>query len=296
MGENEMRTLADALWVYFKEKYLLPYLSDSVCFFQATVTTAPSGGVIGVQRPFDNAITLPYAWSASTLAVGDQCTVLMFGDMSNCIVIGDGMLGEPGIYVTKAGLLGSTGQATDNTMTQKAISDALSGLQPSISGTAGQYVGFDANGDPEAQSPDISPAIGSTALITSGGVYHGLASKAPLASPSLSGTPTAPTAAEGTNTTQIATTAFVTTAIKKYSLAFTTADWVADVPSGYYLEVSASSHKCGADFVADVYQEKGASYIKMYGYPSEGWTLFVDASGNINLVSETPFSGKLVIR
>jgi hypothetical protein len=37
--------------------------------------------------------------------------------------------------------------------------------------------------------------------------------KAPLASPALTGSPTAPTAAGGTNTTQIATTAFVTTAV-----------------------------------------------------------------------------------
>ena len=37
-------------------------------------------------------------------------------------------------------------------------------------------------------------------------------SKADIASPTLSGTPLAPTAAEGTNTTQIATTAFVKTA------------------------------------------------------------------------------------
>lgn len=36
-----------------------------------------------------------------------------------------------------------------------------------------------------------------------------LAAKAPLASPALTGTPTAPTASAGTNTTQIATTAFV---------------------------------------------------------------------------------------
>lgn len=36
--------------------------------------------------------------------------------------------------------------------------------------------------------------------------------KAPLASPALTGTPTAPTAASGTNTTQIATTAFVAAA------------------------------------------------------------------------------------
>lgn len=40
-----------------------------------------------------------------------------------------------------------------------------------------------------------------------------LPAKAPLASPALTGTPTAPTAANGTNTTQIATTAFVTSAI-----------------------------------------------------------------------------------
>lgn len=40
-----------------------------------------------------------------------------------------------------------------------------------------------------------------------------LAAKAPLASPGLTGTPTAPTAAPGTNTTQLGTTAFVTAAV-----------------------------------------------------------------------------------
>lgn len=40
-----------------------------------------------------------------------------------------------------------------------------------------------------------------------------LAAKAPLASPAFTGTPTAPTPASGTNTTQIATTAFVQSAI-----------------------------------------------------------------------------------
>jgi hypothetical protein len=45
--------------------------------------------------------------------------------------------------------------------------------------------------------------------------------KAPLASPPLTGTPTAPTAAPGTNTAQLATTAFVTAAIggaKKFAI------------------------------------------------------------------------------
>lgn len=42
---------------------------------------------------------------------------------------------------------------------------------------------------------------------------NALASKAPLASPALAGTPTAPTAVPGTNTTQLATTAFVRAAL-----------------------------------------------------------------------------------
>lgn len=43
-----------------------------------------------------------------------------------------------------------------------------------------------------------------------------LALKAPLASPTLTGTPAAPTASPGTNTTQIATTAFVTAAVSTF--------------------------------------------------------------------------------
>ena len=45
--------------------------------------------------------------------------------------------------------------------------------------------------------------------------------KAPLASPALTGTPTAPTASSGTNTTQIATTAFVQTAVSTKQNAIT---------------------------------------------------------------------------
>ena len=45
------------------------------------------------------------------------------------------------------------------------------------------------------------------------GLQTALDAKAPLASPALSGTPTAPTAAAGTNTTQLATTAFVAAAM-----------------------------------------------------------------------------------
>ena len=43
--------------------------------------------------------------------------------------------------------------------------------------------------------------------------FSTLAGKAPLASPNFTGIPLAPTASASTNTTQIATTAFVTTAV-----------------------------------------------------------------------------------
>jgi hypothetical protein len=56
-------------------------------------------------------------------------------------------------------------------------------------------------------------ASGSTDLVRKSQLDTLLAAKAPLASPALTGTPTAPTAAAATNTTQIATTAFVQEAL-----------------------------------------------------------------------------------
>ena len=73
------------------------------------------------------------------------------------------------------------------------------------------------NGKQATLTFDSTPTESSTHPVTSGGVYTALSSKAPLASPALSGTPTAPTASAGTNTTQLATTAFVNTAVSSSS-------------------------------------------------------------------------------
>ena len=63
----------------------------------------------------------------------------------------------------------------------------------------------------------INTSIGAspsdTVLLSEKAINTALSLKAPLASPDLTGTPTAPTATAGTNTTQIATTAFVKTAV-----------------------------------------------------------------------------------
>lgn len=68
---------------------------------------------------------------------------------------------------------------------------------------------------------------------------------APLASPTLTGTPTAPTATAGTNTTQIATTAFIAAALAPYaplaSPAFTGAPTVPTATAGTNTTQAAST-------------------------------------------------------
>ena len=58
----------------------------------------------------------------------------------------------------------------------------------------------------------VNGATNLSAYATTSALTTGLVAKAPLASPTFTGTPAAPTAAVGTNTTQVATTAFVTAA------------------------------------------------------------------------------------
>lgn len=65
-------------------------------------------------------------------------------------------------------------------------------------------------------APDVNSVFGRTGLITgqTGDYSVGqVTGAAPLASPTLTGTPSAPTAAPGTNTTQVASTAFVADAL-----------------------------------------------------------------------------------
>ena len=68
-----------------------------------------------------------------------------------------------------------------------------------------------------------------------------IATKANLASPSLTGTPTAPTASSGTNTTQLATTAFVTTAVAASSVGKATVNGHAYPVGSIYTSVVSTN-------------------------------------------------------
>lgn len=60
---------------------------------------------------------------------------------------------------------------------------------------------------------ELTDKVSATIATTNTSVADALAAKAPLVSPTFTGTPAAPTATVGTNTTQVATTAFVKTAV-----------------------------------------------------------------------------------
>lgn len=62
-------------------------------------------------------------------------------------------------------------------------------------------------------APTASQGTSTTQIATTAFVNQELSVKAPLDDPAFTGTPSAPTASAGTNTTQLATTAFVTAAV-----------------------------------------------------------------------------------
>ena len=68
-----------------------------------------------------------------------------------------------------------------------------------------------ATGNPLADGAIAASEVSGLATVATSGAVADVTGAAPLASPTFTGTPSAPTASAGTNTTQIATTAFVQT-------------------------------------------------------------------------------------
>ena len=111
-------------------------------------------------------------------------------------------------------------------------SSTFSVTQPTITVTPSQtYLGATASGT--AVGANGTAAVGTgTTWARADHVHPTDTSRAPLASPEFTGTPIAPTAAAGTNTTQIATTAFVKKAVED-------ALFVAEYGVTTYAEISA---------------------------------------------------------
>lgn len=144
-------------------------------------------------NPGAKTITLTRGYAGSTPkvhALGHTLTHIVTGPYLNALAPIDspGFTGTPTVPTAAPGT--NTTQAASTAFATAAIA-ALVASSPATLDTLNEL----------ATALGNDPNFATT-------ITNLLATKAPLASPALSGTPTAPTAAPGTNTTQLATTAF----------------------------------------------------------------------------------------
>lgn len=120
-------------------------------------------------------------------------------EATESLIAGAAPLASPTFTGTPAAPTAAPGTNTTQLATTAFIQAAIAALVDSSPGTLDTL-------------NELAAALGDDANFAAT-LTAALADKAPLASPALTGTPTAPTAAGGTNTTQIATTAFVGAAV-----------------------------------------------------------------------------------
>lgn len=236
------------------EVEFLLYGDDTGAANAYAITLSPAativkGSVIAVKAA--NANT-----GASTLAI-DGGTPIAITARGAALSGGEIPAGQIFVVIydgTNLELIGVSKPGGTNHQTQINSSGAFAGVGP---GTAGQYL--------RSGGASADPGFDSIAEFEVTGLVSDLALKAPLASPALTGTPTAPTAAAGTNTTQLATTAFVEGEV---------ADGKGLVSSaGVTIDGGGSTPSTGS---------KGFLQVP-FGCTITGWTLLADASGSAQI-------------
>ena len=152
-----------------------------------------------------------------TITKGDGTTVSFDASYSNATTSAAGLMSA----ADKAALEGLTttgGQPnvietvkvkTSSTNTTTLTPDSNKAVTVDVSGKADKATTLSGYGITDAKIAGGVITLGSNTITP----VTDVSDKAPLASPALTGTPTAPTAAADTNTTQIATTAFVQTVV-----------------------------------------------------------------------------------
>ena len=120
------------------------------------------------------------------------------------------------------------------------------------------------------------PSTGIPASDIASGVIPDVSGKANIASPSFTGTPTAPTASAGTNTTQIATTSFVATAVNNAIAGVTGISYsvVSSLPASgsvgviYLVSNSGSGNNTYDEYiwVSNKFEKIGSTDVDLSGY------------------------------
>lgn len=127
---------------------------------------------------------------------------------------------------------------------------------------------------------DGTAAVGTELAFARGDHRHPTdTSRAPIASPEFTGTPTAPTATSGTNTTQIATTAFVSAAVSGKADSSTTLAGYG-ITNAYTKTETDTAISTAISALGNLYEYKGsvATYANLPASPSTGDVYNVEAA------------------
>jgi|GEM_PF-376477 Phage-related tail fibre protein len=195
----------------------------------SNLDTTISDGEITAAKLADSAVTnvklAANAVTGAKMANGTvTATQLADGAVTSAKLADSGVSAGSYRSVTVDGKGRVTGGTNPTTLSGYGITDAAPLASPALTGTpTAPTAAADKNTTQLATTAFVIGQAGSTAPTMNGTVAAGSSLKyaradhvhptdttrAPLASPALTGTPTAPTAAVGTNTTQLSTTAFV---------------------------------------------------------------------------------------
>lgn len=164
------------------------------------------------RRAAGGAAGAPASLAAAELAYNEQDDTLYYGKGDNAgVATSIPAIGGPGAYLSLAGTQTVTGAKTFTGGV--ALGTGASATTPAADtnttalATTAFVLGQAGNALPVMSG--TAAAGSATRLARQDHVHPTDTSRAPLASPTLTGTPAAPTAAADTNTTQLATTAFV---------------------------------------------------------------------------------------
>lgn len=216
-------------------------------------------------------------------------------------VIQDGAMATTTYYGQT--ILSSSTSSTSETVaaTSKAVNDVMSAIpsasttSPSMDGTASY-----GSGTTWARADHVHPTDTSRAPTShaSSATTYGTGTSSNYGHLKLSDSTSSTSGTSGgTAATPSAVKAAYDLASGKanvYSMTFTTYNW-----SSQKITLNASTHGCGTAPMVQVQRLNGTSYEIYYGYPSSGWKVAIDSSGNITLsvpASGDEFSGRLVVR
>lgn len=158
--------------------------------------------------------------------------------------------------------------ASKITSGQLALAQGGTNADLSATGGASQFL--------KQSSAGAAVTVGTIAESDVASLTTDLAAKAPLASPTFTGTPAAPTATAGTNTTQLATTAFVATSFAPLSAPTFTSGVTADnltlsnnAANGLIINCTLSS---GSPFI--VWRRSGTNkFVEQLSGTSNNWSV-----------------------